>query len=205
MEQPDFSALAAAMFGTEGKVDLEAADRLWTAVFRLPLWYVLMSPQSAMDNQPSAQLIEEKVWLLAFTDKEKLAHYANAAEDIQFKFPIGFKELEGIHSRTDFDLTEHQKFSGKKLQYFDSELNQNYVPYVIETSIGLDRMFLRVMSECLMEEALENGETRTVLRLPAALAPIKVAILPLVKKDGLPEKAREIMDVLKFVGRTFYQ
>ena len=142
---------------------------------------------------------------LRFHVHEKLAHYANAAEDIQFKFPIGFKELEGIHSRTDFDLTEHQKFSGKKLQYFDSELNQNYVPYVIETSIGLDRMFLRVMSECLMEEALENGETRTVLRLPAALAPIKVAILPLIKKDGLPEKAREIMDVLKFVGRTFYE
>jgi glycyl-tRNA synthetase len=129
----------------------------------------------------------------------------NAAEDIQFKFPIGFKELEGIHSRTDFDLTEHQKFSGKKLQYFDSELNQNYVPYVIETSIGLDSMFLRVMSECLMEEALENGETRTVLRLPAALSTDKSSYIAFNKKDGLPEKAREIMDVLKFVGRTFYE
>ncbi|MDB5227981.1 MAG: glycine--tRNA ligase [Bacteroidota bacterium] len=142
---------------------------------------------------------------LRFHVHEKLAHYANAAEDIQFKFPIGFKELEGIHSRTDFDLTEHQKFSGKKLQYFDSELNQNYVPYVIETSIGLDRMFLRVLSECLKDETLENGETRTVLKLPPALAPIKVAVLPLVKKDGLAEKAREIFDTLKFTGRFFYE
>lgn len=142
---------------------------------------------------------------LRFHVHEKLAHYANAAEDIQFKFPIGFKELEGIHSRTDFDLSEHQKFSGKKLQYFDAELNQNYVPYVIETSIGLDRMFLRVISESLKEEKLENNETRTVLSLPPALAPVKVAILPLVKKDGLPEKAREILGILKFTGRTFYE
>jgi glycyl-tRNA synthetase len=142
---------------------------------------------------------------LRFHVHEKLAHYANAAEDIQFKFPIGFKELEGIHSRTDFDLSEHQKFSGKKLQYFDAELNQNYTPYVIETSIGLDRMFLRVISECLRDEKLENGETRTVLNLPPALAPVKVAVLPLLKKDGLPEKAREILDVLKFTGRTYYE
>lgn len=142
---------------------------------------------------------------LRFHVHEKLAHYANAAEDIQFRFPIGFKELEGIHSRTDFDLTEHQKYSGKKLQYFDSELNQNYVPYVVETSIGLDRLFLRVMSESLKEEVLENGETRTVLNLPPALAPIKVAILPLTKKDGLPEKAREIYDSMRFVGRTYYE
>ena len=142
---------------------------------------------------------------LRFHVHEKLAHYADAAEDIQFRFPIGFKELEGIHSRTDFDLGNHQQYSGKKLQYFDSELNQNYVPYVVETSIGLDRMFLRVMSEALKEEILENGETRIVLNLPPALSPIKVAILPLVKKDGLPEKAREIMDTLRFVGRTFYE
>lgn len=142
---------------------------------------------------------------LRFHVHEKLAHYANAAEDIQFRFPIGFKELEGIHSRTDFDLTEHQKFSGKKMQYFDSELNQNYVPYVIETSIGLDRMFLRVMSESLKDEVLENGETRTVLSLPPALAPIKVAVLPLLKKDGLPEKAQEIYNELKFTCRTFYE
>ena len=142
---------------------------------------------------------------LRFHVHEKLAHYADAAEDIQFKFPIGFKELEGIHSRGDFDLSQHQKFSGKKLQYFDSEINENYVPYVIETSIGLDRMFLRVISESLKDEVLENGETRTVLNLPPALAPIKVAVLPLVKKDGLPEKAREILNDLKFVGRTFYE
>ena len=142
---------------------------------------------------------------LRFHVHEKLAHYADAAEDIQFRFPIGFKELEGIHSRTDFDLSEHQKFSGKKLQYFDSELNQSYVPYVIETSIGLDRMFLRVISESLLEEKLENGETRTVLNLPPALAPIKVAVLPLLKKDGLPEKGREIFEKLKFVCRTFYE
>jgi glycyl-tRNA synthetase len=142
---------------------------------------------------------------LRFHVHEKLAHYANAAEDIQFRFPFGFKELEGIHSRTDFDLTEHQKYSGKKLQYFDSELNQNYVPYVIETSIGLDRMFLRIMSESLKEEVLENGETRSVLSLHPALAPIKVAVLPLVKKDGLPEKAREIYNELRFIGRTHYE
>ncbi len=142
---------------------------------------------------------------LRFHVHEKLAHYADAAEDIQFKFPIGFKELEGIHSRGDFDLSQHQKFSGKKLQYFDSEINENYVPYVIETSIGLDRMFLRILSESLRDEVLENGETRAVLKLPAALAPIKVAILPLVKKDGLPEKAREILNELKFIGRTFYE
>jgi glycyl-tRNA synthetase len=142
---------------------------------------------------------------LRFHVHEKLAHYADAAEDIQFRFPIGFKELEGIHSRTDFDLANHQQYSGKKMQYFDSELNQNYVPYVIETSIGLDRMFLRIMSENLKEETLENGETRTVLNLPAALAPIKVAILPLTKKDGLPEKAKTIQDKLRFVGRTFYE
>lgn len=136
---------------------------------------------------------------------EKLAHYADAAEDIQFKFPIGFKELEGIHSRTDYDLGRHQEYSGKKMQYFDSELNQNYIPYVIETSIGLDRMFLRVLSDGLKDEKLENGETRVVLNIPPALSPIKAAVLPLVKKDGLPEKAREIMDGLRFVGRTFYE
>ncbi|MCO5248078.1 MAG: glycine--tRNA ligase [Chitinophagales bacterium] len=141
---------------------------------------------------------------LRFHVHEKLAHYANAAEDIQFNFPMGFKELEGIHSRTDYDLSQHQKYSGKKLQYFDSELNQNYVPYVIETSIGLDRMFLRVMSESLKEEELENG-TRTVLALPPALAPIKVAVLPLVRKDGLPEKALEIYNQLRFIGRAFYE
>ena len=122
--------------------------------------------------------------------------YANAATDIEFEFPFGFKELEGIHSRTDFDLSSHSKFSGKKLQYFDPETNESYVPYVIETSIGLDRMFLAMLSHAYTEEKLEDGSERVVMKFPAALAPYKVAILPLVKKDGLPEKAREIMEQL---------
>ena len=132
-----------------------------------------------------------------FHDHEKLAHYANAATDIEFKFPFGVKEREGIHSRTDFDLSQHEKYSGKKLRFFDPETNESYVPYVIETSIGVDRMFLAVFSHAYTEEKLEDGSTRVVLRLPAKLAPIKAAVLPLVKKDGLPEKAREVMDMLK--------
>lgn len=133
-----------------------------------------------------------------FHDHIKLAHYANAACDIEFNFPMGFKELEGIHSRTDFDLKQHEKYSGKKLQYFDPEINQNYVPYVIETSIGLDRMFLAVLSSAYKEEVLEDGSTRSVLSIPPALSPYKVAVMPLTKKDGLPEKAREIIDTLKY-------
>ena len=133
-----------------------------------------------------------------FHDHEKLAHYADAAADIEFRFPFGFKELEGIHSRTDFDLSSHEKHSGKKLQYFDPEINERYVPYVVETSIGLDRMFLAVFSNSLQEEELENGTTRTVLKLPAVLAPTKAAILPLVKKDGLPEIAKKIVEDLKW-------
>ncbi len=133
-----------------------------------------------------------------YHDHEKLAHYADAACDIEFKFPFGFKELEGIHSRTDFDLSQHEKFSNKKLQYFDPEANESYVPYVIETSIGLDRMFLAVFSHALQEEELENGTTRTVLKLPAVLAPTKVAVLPLVKKDGLPEIAKKLVEELKW-------
>ena len=133
-----------------------------------------------------------------FHDHEKLAHYANAAADIEFKFPFGFKELEGIHSRTDFDLKQHEEFSGKKLQYFDPELGENYVPYVVETSIGLDRMFLAILSNSLQTEQLEDGSTRTVMNIPAFLAPYKVTVLPLLKKDGLPEKAREVMNTLKF-------
>ncbi|MDD4087368.1 MAG: glycine--tRNA ligase [Bacteroidales bacterium] len=128
-----------------------------------------------------------------FHDHEKLAHYANAAADIEFEFPFGFKELEGIHSRTDFDLGAHQQFSGKKLQYFDPETNESYVPYVVETSIGLDRMFLAVLSHAYTEEKLEDGSERVVLKLPPVLAPYKAAVLPLMKKDGLPEKAREIL------------
>ena len=133
-----------------------------------------------------------------YHDHEKLAHYANAATDIEFLMPFGFKEVEGIHSRTDFDLSQHEKFSGKSIKYFDPELNESYTPYVIETSIGVDRMFLSVMCASYQEEKLEGGETRVVLKLPAALAPVKLAVLPLVKKDGLPEKARDIMNELRF-------
>lgn len=133
-----------------------------------------------------------------FHDHIKLAHYANAAADIEFDFPMGFKELEGVHSRTDFDLSAHEELSGKKLQYFDPETNESYVPYVVETSIGLDRMFLAVMSEAYDEETLEDNSQRVVLRIPAFLAPIKAAVLPLTKKDGLPDKACEIINGLKF-------
>jgi glycyl-tRNA synthetase len=133
-----------------------------------------------------------------YHDHIKLAHYANAACDIEFDFPMGFKELEGIHSRTDFDLKQHEELSGKKLRYFDPELNENYIPYVVETSVGLDRMFLSVLSASYNEETLEDGSQRVVLSIPPALAPYKVAVMPLTKKDGLPEKAREIIDNLKF-------
>jgi len=139
-----------------------------------------------------------------FHDHEKLAHYADAAADIEFRFPFGFKELEGIHSRTDFDLASHEKYTGKKLQYFDPEQNENYVPYVVETSIGLDRMFLAVFSNALTQETLEDGASRTVLKLPPALAPTKVAVLPLVKKDGLPELARKVVSDLKWGLTTTY-
>jgi len=139
-----------------------------------------------------------------FHDHEKLAHYADAAADIEFKFPFGFKELEGIHSRTDFDLSQHEKYAGKKLQFFDPEENKNYVPYVLETSIGLDRMFLAVFSNSLKNEVLENNSTRTVLKLPAVLAPTKAAILPLVKKDGLPEIAQEILKDLQWDFHVSY-
>ena len=140
-----------------------------------------------------------------FHDHEKQAHYANAATDIEFDFPIGFKELEGIHSRTDYDLGAHQELSGRKLQYFDQELNESYIPYVVETSMGLDRTFLAVLSQAYREEKMEDGAERTVLSLPAKLAPIKAAILPLVKKDGLPEKARDVMESLKYKTRCFYE
>jgi glycyl-tRNA synthetase len=139
-----------------------------------------------------------------FHDHIKLAHYADAASDIEFKFPMGFKELEGVHSRTDFDLNQHEAHSNKKLRYFDPETQESYVPYVVETSIGLDRMFLATLSAALQEETLEDGSTRTVLRIPAPLAPVKVAILPLLKKDGLPEKAREIMAMLQMDHNVQY-
>jgi len=144
-----------------------------------------------------------------FHNHEKLAHYANAAADVEFEFPFGFKELEGIHSRTDFDLKNHQEFSGKKLQYFDNETNESYTPYVVETSIGLDRMFLAVLSSSYAEETItkEDGSTdqRVVLRIPPQLAPVKVAVLPLIKKDGLPELAREIMKELQFDFNCQYE
>jgi glycyl-tRNA synthetase len=144
-----------------------------------------------------------------FHDHDKLAHYANAATDIEFEFPMGFKEIEGIHSRTDFDLSQHQQFSGKKLQYFDPETNQSYVPYVIETSIGLDRMFLATLSNAYTEETItqEDGKTdeRTVLKFPPELAPVKLAILPLLKKDGLPDKAREILNDIKYDVNCIYE
>lgn len=139
-----------------------------------------------------------------FHDHDKLAHYANAATDIEFEMPFGFKEVEGIHSRTDFDLSSHEKFSGKKIQYFDPELNKSYTPYVVETSIGVDRMFLTVMSAAYTEEQVEGSEPRVVLKFPPALAPIKLAVLPLLKKDNLPEKAREIIDSLKFDFKCQY-
>ena len=140
-----------------------------------------------------------------FHDHEKLAHYANAATDIEFQMPFGFKEVEGVHSRTNFDLSQHEKFSGKKIQYFDPEPNESYTPYVIETSIGVDRMFLSVLCSSYEEEQLPGGDTRVVLHLPAPLAPVKCAVLPLVRKDGLPEKAREIVDELKFDFATHYE
>lgn len=140
-----------------------------------------------------------------FHDHEKLAHYANAATDIEFEFMFGFKELEGIHSRTDFDLSKHQEFSGKKLQYFDSERNESYTPYVVETSIGLDRMCLAVLSNSFTQEILEDSSERVVMKFPPFLAPYKVAVLPLVKKDGMPEKAKEILDILRPIYMCQYE
>jgi len=132
--------------------------------------------------------------LFRFHDHDKLAHYADAACDIEFNFPFGFKELEGIHSRTDFDLKSHEELSGKKIQYFDPELDKNYTPYVLETSIGLDRMFLAIISNSFKVETLEEGSTRNVMSIPKQIAPNKLAVLPLLKKDGLPEYARKIMN-----------
>lgn len=149
-----------------------------------------------------------------FHDHAKLAHYADAACDIEYEFPIGFKEVEGIHSRTDFDLRNHQQYSGKKMQYFDNDLNEdgkpfgNYIPYVVETSIGLDRTVMMVLSEAYQEEDLSTAEkkdSRVVLKFPAMLAPIKLAVLPLLKKDGLPEIARELMNECKPHFKCFYE
>ena len=139
-----------------------------------------------------------------FHDHDKLAHYADAACDIEFNFPFGFKELEGIHSRTNFDLSQHEQYSGKKLRYFDPEINESYIPYVVETSIGLDRMFLAVLSSSFCEEKLEDNNSRTVLKIPDFLAPYKLAVLPLVKKDGLSELATKIFDNLKVYYNVAY-
>jgi len=157
-------------------------------------WYEYWKEQRVKWHQSLG--IDEKFY--RFHDHVKLAHYANAACDIEFDFPMGFKELEGIHSRTDFDLKQHEEHSGKKLQYFDPEINESYVPYVVETSVGLDRTFLAILSAAYTEEKLENGSERVVLKLPHFLAPVKAAIMPLTRKDGLPEKAREILNTLKF-------
>lgn len=151
-----------------------------------------------------------------FHPHAKLAHYADAALDIEYEFPIGFKEVEGIHSRTDFDLGNHQKYSGRKQQYFDNDINPetgkpygNYVPFVIETSIGLDRMFLLILSHSYTEEnwKKEDGtdDGRVVLKIPPKLAPVKLAVLPLVKKDGLPELAKQLMDDCRPHFKCFYE
>lgn len=147
---------------------------------------------------------------LQFHDHNKLAHYANAAVDIEYDFPIGFREVEGVHSRTDYDLRRHQEFSGKKMQYFDPEINKNYIPYVVETSVGLDRTVLMVLSEAYREEAVPTSEagrtdTRTVLGLAPGLAPVKLAVLPLVRKDGLPEIARGIQQECRAHFTTYYE
>ena len=142
---------------------------------------------------------------LRWHEHEKLAHYANAATDIEYEFPFGFKEIEGIHSRTDFDLKSHQEHSGKKQQYFDPQVSQNYIPYVVETSAGADRLFLALLCEAYTEETTEDGKSRTFLKFPPALAPVHVAVFPLTKKDGLPDKAREIVKLLKNEVSVVYE
>ena len=136
--------------------------------------------------------------LYRFHDHKNLAHYANAACDIEFKFPMGFKELEGIHSRTDFDLKKHQEKSNKKMVYFDQKSGSSFIPYVVETSIGLDRLFLSVLSSCYVEEKLDDGSNRVFLNLPFEISPVKCAVLPLNDKDGLSEKSLNIFDMLKY-------
>ena len=149
-----------------------------------------------------------------FHDHVKLAHYADMACDIEYDFPMGFKEVEGIHSRTDFDLKQHQEFSKKKMQYFDADLDENgkaygnYIPYVVETSIGLDRTVMMLLSEAYTLEDLsteDKKDDRVVLKLPAFLAPIKLAVFPLTKKDGLPELANELMNECRPMFKCFYE
>jgi glycyl-tRNA synthetase len=180
-------------------------------------WHLSLFPSG--EARPDDPVGRGQGWVMAdkyrFHDHVKLAHYADAACDIEFEFPIGFKELEGIHSRTDFDLKQHQEYSKKKMQYFDNDVDPatgkpygNYIPYVIETSIGLDRMFLAVISHAYEEQDLgtqEKPDSRAVLKLPAKLAPIKLAVLPLTKKDGLPEIAEQIINDCKSSFRCFYE
>ena len=152
---------------------------------------------------------------LKFHNHEKLAHYANAAVDIEYQFPFGFREMEGIHSRTDFDLKAHQELSRKKMQYFDNDIDEatgkpygNYIPYVVETSVGADRLFLAVFCNAFTKETVGEGDQqkeRTYLKLHPALAPIKAAVFPLVRKDGLPEKAEEIVKSLRSEFRVVYE
>ena len=150
-----------------------------------------------------------------FHDHVKLAHYADMACDIEYDFPMGFKEVEGVHSRTDFDLTQHQEFSKKKMQYFDADIDPetgkaygNYIPYVVETSIGLDRTVMMLLSEAYEIEDLsteEKKDDRVVLKFPAFLAPIKLAVFPLTKKDGLPEVAHQLMNECRPLFKCFYE
>ena len=140
---------------------------------------------------------------LRFHDHEKLAHYADGATDIQYEYPIGWQEIEGIHSRTDFDLSSHQEHSNKKMEYFDQPNNERYIPYVVETSIGLDRTILQLLCEAYREEEV-NNDKRVVLKFHPKIAPITVAVLPLVKKDGMPEVAKEIEAELRNHFHTFY-
>jgi glycyl-tRNA synthetase len=127
---------------------------------------------------------------------DELAHYAKKAFDIEYDFPFGWKEFEGIHNRTDFDLARHQEYSGKRLEYIDAPTNERYIPYVIETSMGVDRTLLVVLADAYREEEVE-GEQRVVLSLLPKLAPLKAAVFPLVKKDGLPERATKIHEDLR--------
>lgn len=168
-------------------------------------WYEQWK-QKRLEWHQSLGIAPEK---FRYHDHVKLAHYANAAVDIEYEFPIGFKEVEGIHSRTDYDLSRHQEFSGKKQTYFDPEINKHYIPYVVETSIGLDRAFLMVLSNAYTEEKLqkEDGteDSRVVLKFAPKIAPVKLAILPLTKKDGLPEIAKDILDECRGSFKCFYE
>ena len=216
MQGPDLEALKQIILD-EGIVDPISGTKNWTDVFRMREFEQM---EMQFFCQPGTEMKWFEYWKkhrmawhqalgmgkenYRFHDHEKLAHYANAATDIEFHMPFGFKEVEGIHSRTDFDLSQHEKFSGRSIKYFDPEKNESYTPYDVETSIGVDRMFLSVLCHSYTEEQLENGETRIVLRLPEALAPVKCAVFPLDKKDGLPELAQQIVDDLKFHFNTHY-